>query len=75
MSAARTTLWRRLLLGAQRLWARADWEGFAGPGWSERIMALDVTDDFHEKQGRSTGRAPRSGRAATGRRRCKNILA
>jgi heptose I phosphotransferase len=50
------TFWQRLLRGAQRLFARADWEAFAGPGWPERIMRLAATSDFHQKQGRSTGR-------------------
>jgi Lipopolysaccharide kinase (Kdo/WaaP) family len=56
MSAARPSLWRRLLHGTQRLHARADWEMFAGAEWPDRIMAVEATDDFHEKQGRSTGR-------------------
>jgi hypothetical protein len=50
------TLWRRLLGGARRLWQRADWPRFAGADWPERIMDLAVTDRFHAKQGRSTGR-------------------
>jgi heptose I phosphotransferase len=29
---------------------------FVGPNWLDRIMAVQVTDDFHAKQGRSTGR-------------------
>ena len=29
---------------------------FAGPDWPERIMAAAVTDRFHAKQGRTTGR-------------------
>jgi hypothetical protein len=48
--------WRRLVHGTQRLFARADWETFAGAGWQERIMHLAATDDFHAKQGRSTCR-------------------
>jgi heptose I phosphotransferase len=35
---------------------RRDWERFAGNGWAERIMAVAVTDDYHAKQGRATGR-------------------
>ena len=50
------SLWRRLLGGARRLWQRADWPRFAGADWPERIMDLAVTDRFHAKQGRSTGR-------------------
>jgi heptose I phosphotransferase len=49
-------LWRRLTRGAWRLWQRPDWESFAGAEWAERIMDIAVTDRFHAKQGRSTGR-------------------
>jgi heptose I phosphotransferase len=52
----RESLWRRLVGGVRRLRQRADWEGFAGPGWADRIMTAAVTDRFHAKQGRSTGR-------------------
>src|SRR5205085_6601985 len=48
--------WRRLLRGSRRLQQRPDWEEFAGAGWAERILAVHVTDRFHAKQGRSTGR-------------------
>ena len=51
-----TSFWRRLTRGGRRLHQRPDWEAFAGPGWAERIMQVGVTDDFHAKQGRSTGR-------------------
>lgn len=48
---------RRLLSGMQRLYVPcADWPQFVGENWAERIMHTDVTDDFHVKQGRSTGR-------------------
>jgi heptose I phosphotransferase len=50
------SLCRRLLRGTKRLFARADWETFAGATWPDRIMHAAVTDDFHQKQGRSTGR-------------------
>lgn len=50
------SLWRRLTWGARRLWQRPDWARYAGPDWPERIMELAVTDHFHAKQGRSTGR-------------------
>jgi hypothetical protein len=50
------TLWRRLFRGVRRLRQRSPWPDLAGPGWDERIMAAEVTDDFHAKQGRSTGR-------------------
>jgi heptose I phosphotransferase len=49
-------LWRRLTAGCRRLLVRSDWEGFAGQSWADRIMQAGVTDDFHAKQGRSTGR-------------------
>ena len=50
------TWWRRLLRGGRRLRERTDWVDFVGAGWAERIMDAQVTDDFHAKQGRSTGR-------------------
>src|SRR5216684_2297113 len=50
------TLWQRLRRGVQRLRHRPDWTQFVAPDWAERIMALTVTDRFHAKQGRSTGR-------------------
>jgi heptose I phosphotransferase len=51
-----SSLWRRLTTGCRMLHVRPDWEEFAGPGWANRIMQAGVTDDFHAKQGRSTGR-------------------
>src|SRR5205085_4957702 len=33
-----------------------DWEAFAGPGWLERIMSVEVTDKLFKKQGRSIAR-------------------
>jgi heptose I phosphotransferase len=53
---SRDSLWRRLTRGARRLWQRPDWTRFAGPDWADHIMRVDVTDHFHAKQGRSTGR-------------------
>jgi heptose I phosphotransferase len=50
------TLWQRLVRGAERVRQRPDWVTFAGTNWSETIMAVKVTDRFHAKQGRSTGR-------------------
>jgi heptose I phosphotransferase len=50
------TLWHRLVHGVRRLRQRADWPSFAGADWPERIMDAAVTDRFHAKQGRSTGR-------------------
>jgi len=51
-----TSFWQRLLRGVCRTRARADWKEFAGNDWAQRIMQVDVTDQFHAKQGRSTGR-------------------
>jgi hypothetical protein len=48
--------WQRLLRGLSRCYARPDWTDLNGPDWSEQIMQQAVTDDFHAKQGRSTGR-------------------
>lgn len=50
------SLWRRLVRGERRVAERGDWSRFAGAGWRDRIMRQPVTDDFHAKQGRSTGR-------------------
>ena len=50
------SLWQRLVRGVRRVRQRPDWQLFAGPDWAERIMHVPVTDDFHAKQGRSTGR-------------------
>jgi heptose I phosphotransferase len=50
------SVWLRLSRGVSRLRQRADWLQFVGPEWADRIMELAVTDRFHAKQGRSTGR-------------------
>jgi hypothetical protein len=50
------TFWRRLTNGVHHGTQRADWMTFAGADWLERIMGQPVTDRFHAKQGRSTGR-------------------
>ena len=50
------TLWRRLTHGVQYGCERADWRDLAGPDWLDGIMEQEVTDRFHAKQGRSTGR-------------------
>jgi hypothetical protein len=50
------TWWQRLLRGARRLYARSDWSEFVGEDWPDQVMQVKVTDDFNEKQGRSTGR-------------------
>jgi hypothetical protein len=50
------SFWQRLRVGGQRWRQRADWPRFAGEGWRDHIMEVSVTDRFHAKQGRSTGR-------------------
>jgi heptose I phosphotransferase len=50
------SLWQRLARGVRRVRQRPDWARFAGADWPERIMEVAVTDRFHAKQGRSTGR-------------------
>jgi heptose I phosphotransferase len=50
------SFWGRLVRGARRLRQDADWAAFAGADWPDRIMDVEVTDRFHAKQGRSTGR-------------------
>jgi heptose I phosphotransferase len=52
----RESFWQRLFCGVRRTRQRPDWEQFVGPGWQDRIMGVEVTDRFHTKQGRSTGR-------------------
>lgn len=53
---SREGFWSRLFRGTRRLLARTDWEQLSGRDWPERVMAVPVTDRFHAKQGRSTGR-------------------
>jgi hypothetical protein len=53
---SQASLWKRLTHGTRREQARDDWAGFAGPDWLDHIMGQSVTDRFHAKQGRSTGR-------------------
>ena len=48
--------WRRFWHGSRRVWERPDWASYVGADWTGRIMDAEVTDDFHAKQGRSTGR-------------------
>ncbi|HEY1861702.1 MAG TPA: lipopolysaccharide kinase InaA family protein, partial [Gemmataceae bacterium] len=50
------SFWQRLAHGIRRERARDDWTGFAGTDWLDHIMGQSVTDRFHAKQGRSTGR-------------------
>jgi heptose I phosphotransferase len=47
---------RRLFRGVRRLRERPEWLAYVGPGWADHIMDVAVTDRFHAKQGRSTGR-------------------
>jgi heptose I phosphotransferase len=51
-----TPWWRRFFGMTRRLRQRSDWIDFAGADWPERILQARLTDDFHAKQGRSTGR-------------------
>ncbi|MBM4069565.1 MAG: lipopolysaccharide kinase [Planctomycetes bacterium] len=53
---APTSPWRRLTHGWRRIFARPDWRFLLGDNWAERVMQVEVTDQFHAKQGRSTGR-------------------
>jgi heptose I phosphotransferase len=50
------TLWHRIIRGTRRIRQRPDWSQFAGPDWADAILQVAVTDDFHAKQGKSTGR-------------------
>jgi heptose I phosphotransferase len=50
------TLWQRLTRGVRRLRQRADWPVLAGDDWPDHVLDVAVTDHFHAKQGRSTGR-------------------
>jgi heptose I phosphotransferase len=63
----RETVWHRLLQGVRRLRQRADWPLYAGDGWPDRIMGAAVTDRFHAKQGRTTGRLVLAAPAGTRR--------
>lgn len=55
--AARSSgVWQRWTHGVKKLWQRADWARFKDADWPDHIMDAKATDDFHEKQGRSTGR-------------------
>jgi heptose I phosphotransferase len=56
LPVARDTFWKRLVRGVWRVRQKPHWGDFAGPSWLEHIMDLATTDDFHAKQGRSTGR-------------------
>ncbi len=49
-------LWQRWFRGARRLRQRPEWLRVVGADWADTIMSVEATDDFHAKQGRSTGR-------------------
>jgi heptose I phosphotransferase len=49
----RETIWHRLFRGVRRIRVQPHWEEFAGPGWADRIMGLQLDDRFHAKQGRT----------------------
>lgn len=54
---AGATSWPERMFGStRRVRRRADWAYLAGANWADRIFDVQVTDDFHAKQGRSTGR-------------------
>jgi heptose I phosphotransferase len=40
----------------RRVVQRPDWAHFVGADWPDRVMNVPVTDRFHSKQGRTTGR-------------------
>jgi hypothetical protein len=50
------SIWQRLTRGVRRIRQRPDWPRFVGSDWEDWIMTTAVTDRFHAKQGRSTGR-------------------
>lgn len=52
----RDNLWRRWFHGSRRLRQRSLWVRVVGRDWPDHIMTIAATDDFHAKQGRSTGR-------------------
>src|SRR5258708_1825889 len=57
IEASTSGSWLGRLFGrTRRLRERPDWVGFAGTDWADSILETQVTNDFHAKQGRSTGR-------------------
>lgn len=50
------SIWLRILQGSKRFRWESTWAAAAPRDWQDRIMTIDVTDRFHAKQGRSTGR-------------------
>jgi Lipopolysaccharide kinase (Kdo/WaaP) family len=55
-SDERGSLWRRLTRGVRKLKQAPDWQEFAGVGWPDCIMQVEVTDRLFRKQGRSIAR-------------------
>jgi len=49
-------LWSRWQHGFRRVRESPEWAEFAGPDWLDRIMAIELTDRFFKKQGRSIAR-------------------
>jgi heptose I phosphotransferase len=52
----RAPWWRRIFGSTRRLLERPDWRDYVGVDWGDQILQTHLTDDFHAKQGRSTGR-------------------
>lgn len=50
------SFFQRLFRRVWRVSCRQDWLTFVDADWPEQIMTVEVTDRFHAKQGRSTGR-------------------
>jgi len=50
------SLWARWAHGFRRVRQSPEWDEFAGPGWLDRIMSVEVTDRLFRKQGRSIAR-------------------
>jgi heptose I phosphotransferase len=50
------SFWQRLFRGVRRLRQQPHWAEFAGADWADRIMAEEVTDRLHAKQGRTIAR-------------------
>src|SRR5262245_23156034 len=56
LSSAPSSLWRRWTSKVWTTFERPDWSDHVGADWTTRILQAKVTNDFHAKQGRSTGR-------------------
>ncbi len=53
------SMWRRLVQGELRTASSPAWTDVVGPDYVRTVMDWPATDDFHTKQGRSTGRVLR----------------